>query len=57
MREIKNRQHERWQTFDQFKERAFCIIWVVAQPVDKKKWIEGRCNRIEYFSHFATEIF
>ena len=52
--EIKNHLHERWQTFDQFKERAFGI-WIVTLPVDKEKWIEGRYTCVDYFKSFCCK--
>jgi uncharacterized Zn finger protein len=33
----------RYNTFDQFKKRAF-VVWIVNVPTDGDKWKDGKCT-------------
>ena len=41
--EISTVELKRWNTFDQFKKRAFSV-WIVDLPKNGEKWLEGTCT-------------
>jgi len=43
-----------WNTFDQFKRRAF-KVWIVELPKDKEKWINGSCTCPAFLKKFICK--
>ncbi len=44
----------RWNTFDQYKKRAFGA-WCVEMPKEKSKWCDSVCNCPSFFKKFVCK--
>ncbi|KAJ3641881.1 hypothetical protein Zmor_028351 [Zophobas morio] len=52
--DILNVTEMRWNTFDQFKKRAF-KIWIVTLPDNKENWMNGRCTCPSFFKEYICK--
>jgi len=44
----------KWNTFDQFKKRAFGV-WIIKLPIDGNKWQEGHCTCPNYLKKYICK--
>ena len=44
----------RWNTFDQYKRRAF-NVWCVKMPKDTSKWYASKCNCPSFFKKYICK--
>jgi hypothetical protein len=44
----------RWNTFDQFKKRAF-QVWILSFPKNKSNWKNAKCNCPTFFKEFICK--
>ena len=53
--EIDTIENKRWNTFDQFKKRAFSV-WIIDLPKDTSKWhAEGTCTCPQFLKKFICK--
>ena len=52
--DIKCVQEMRYNTFKQFRDRAF-KVWVVEIPKQKENWIAGKCSCPKFFKSFMCK--
>ena len=44
----------KWNTFQQFKEKAFSV-WFVTLPKEKSQWMKGICNCPSFFKKYMCK--
>ena len=49
-----NLQNMRWNTFDQFKKRAF-KIYIIDVPKEKEDWVNSLCTCPSFFKQFMCK--
>jgi len=45
---------KRWNTFDQYKKRAFSV-WIIDIPLDTSKWFNGICNCPHFLKTYTCQ--
>ena len=52
--DVLNVTNSRWNTFEQFKSRAF-KVWITQLPIDGNQWKNGRCTCPSYLKTYMCK--